>query len=64
MNRRNFIKNAGAGTAVSLCAGSLGAVVSATSCSAPNRRDDSDEQILFIGDDIAVADMQYGNDGA
>ena len=60
MNRRLFIKNAGAGTAASLCSGSLGATILATSCGASNQKDDSDEQILFIGDDIAVANTQYG----
>ena len=60
MNRRNFIKNAGVGTAVSLCTGSIGAAMLATSCSASNQKEDSDEQILFIGDDIAVANTIYG----
>ena len=60
MDRRKFIKNAGAGTVASLCTGSLGAVVAATSSSTMNQKDDSDEQILFIGDNIAVADTQYG----
>ena len=60
MNRRLFIKNAGAGTAASLCTGSLGAVVVATSCNTSNSKEDSEEQILFIGDNIAVADTQYG----
>ena len=60
MNRRLFIKSAGAGTAVSLCTGSLGATMLATSNSVSNQKDDADEQILFIGDDIAVANTQYG----
>lgn len=61
MNRRNFVKKVGIGTAASL---SVGAVVSSAACSAPNssnaNNDRTDDQVLFIGDDIAVANTQYG----
>ena len=60
MNRRNFIRNAGAGTAASL---SLGAVFAAASCNSSKSGKsyvNKDEQTLFIGDRIAVANTQYG----
>lgn len=53
MNRRNFFKRTGIGTAA------LGtAPLTLTSCAAPAAADD--EQVLYIGDDIAVADTSYG----
>lgn len=60
MNRRHFIKKAGVGTAASL---SIGAVVSTVSCSSSGSSmiyNNKDEQTLFIGDRIAVANTQYG----
>ncbi len=57
-NRRNFIKTMGTG-ATGLALGS--ASLSLTSCASPvaGSRENND-QILFIGDNIALADTQYG----
>lgn len=54
-NRRKFIGTLGAGaTAMALGSTSL-------SCtSAASKKEENDGQILFIGDNIAVADTQYG----
>lgn len=61
MDRRNFVKKVGIGTAASL---SMGAVVSSAACSggqgSGSASGDNDGQVLFIGDDIAVANTQYG----
>jgi para-nitrobenzyl esterase len=58
-NRRNFIQNLGVGAA-GLTLGT--AAISAASCSSPAavKKEDEDGQILFIGDDIAVADTTNG----
>lgn len=54
-NRRNFIRTMGAG-ATGLAFGSA-----ASSCSSPaSKKEDEDGQVLFIGDNTAVADTQYG----
>ncbi len=54
-NRRNFIRTMGAG-ATGLALGST-----ATSCSASeSAKEEDDRQILFIGDNIAIAETQYG----
>ncbi|HLP73235.1 MAG TPA: carboxylesterase family protein [Bacteroidales bacterium] len=54
-NRRNFIRTMGAG-ATGLALGT-----SVSSCSsAAIKKDEEDGQVLFIGDDIAVAETQYG----
>ena len=54
-NRRNFIRTVGAG-ATGLALGT-----SAVSCSSSTvKKKDGDGQILFIGDNIAVAETQYG----
>jgi para-nitrobenzyl esterase len=55
-NRRQFIQTMGAGAA-GLTFG--GAAMSFTSC-APNKNESNDEQALFISDDIAIVDTQYG----
>jgi len=54
-NRREFIKNMGAGAAgLSLAATPL----AFSSCAGTAKNDDN--QVLFIGDGIAVADTTYG----
>jgi para-nitrobenzyl esterase len=54
-NRRNFIKTMGAG-ATGVALGS-----SALSCSSAQQQNEQDDgQVLFIGDNIAVADTVYG----
>jgi para-nitrobenzyl esterase len=54
-NRRNFIRTVGAG-ATSLALGST-----AVSCSSSKEKEKvEDGQILFIGDNIAIAETQYG----
>ena len=57
-NRRKFIQNLGAGAA-GLTLGTT--TISLTSCSSSSaKKEDEDGQILFIGDNIAVADTTYG----
>lgn len=57
-NRRTFIQNLGAGTA-GLTIGS--SILTAASCASPSQKnDDEDGQVIFIGDEIAVADTAYG----
>jgi para-nitrobenzyl esterase len=57
-NRRKFIQNLGAGAA-GLTLGT--SAISLTSCSSPSvKKKDEDGQILFIGDNIAVADTTNG----
>lgn len=56
-NRRTFIQNLGAGAA-GLTLGTT--AVSMTSCAPAPKAEAEDGQILFIGDDIALADTQYG----
>ncbi len=57
-NRRNFIKTVGTG-ATGLALGS--ASVNLASCTSSGMgKKQGDEQILFIGDNIALADTQYG----
>lgn len=57
-DRRKFIKNLGAGAA-GITIGS--STISLTSCASPaSKKEDEDGQILFIGDNIALADTQYG----
>jgi len=57
-NRRNFIQNLGVGAAGI----TLGAsAISTASCSSPAaKKEDEDGQILFIGDNIAVAETTNG----
>jgi para-nitrobenzyl esterase len=57
-NRRKFFQTMGVGAA-GLTLGT--AAMSLTSCaSASAKKEDEDGQILFVGDNIAVADTQYG----
>jgi para-nitrobenzyl esterase len=57
-NRRNFIKTVGAG-ATGLTIGA--ACMSIASCTpAGAKKEEEDGQILFIGDNIALAETQYG----
>jgi para-nitrobenzyl esterase len=57
-NRRNFIRTMGAG-ATGLAFGT--AAVTATACaSTGTKKEDEPGQVLFVGDNIAVADTQYG----
>jgi para-nitrobenzyl esterase len=57
-NRRKFIHNLGVGAA-GITLGS--STISLTSCASPaSKKEDEDGQILFIGDNIALADTQYG----
>lgn len=64
INRRRFVKNLGLGT-VSLGMGSATTIASSlTSCNTvsqqTNAGSEGDEQALFIGDDIAIANTVYG----
>ena len=57
-NRRKFIRNLGAGAAGLTL---VTPAISLTSFSSPSvKKEDEDGQILFIGDNIAVADTTYG----
>ena len=63
MDRRQFVKHLGLGTA-SL---SMGSLVTASSCARPgssslkqNVKEGEDGQFLFIGDDIAIARQSMG----
>jgi para-nitrobenzyl esterase len=57
-NRRDFVKTMGAG-ATCFTIGSIG--FAAASCKSAGLKDDSEgDQILFIGENIAVADTKYG----
>ena len=63
MDRRQFVKNLGLGTA-SL---SMGSLVTASACAPSgdsslkqNVKEGEDGQFLFIGDDIAIAQTEYG----
>src|SRR5665647_3936874 len=57
-NRRKFIQNLGAGAA-GITLGT--SAISFISCSSPSvKKEDEDGQILFIGDNIAVADTTNG----
>lgn len=57
-NRRDFFQTMGAGAA----GFGLASTLPLASCAAPGESAaaDNDEQILFIGDDIAIADTVYG----
>ena len=57
IDRRKFFKTVGAGTAA-LGLGSVPFVSQASSLSSQQKEDD--EQVLFIGDNIAIADTVYG----
>jgi len=57
-NRRKFIQNLGAGAA-GITIGS--STISLASCTAPaSNKEEEEGQLLFIGDNIALADTQYG----
>ena len=62
INRRQFVRNLGLGTA-SL---SMGSLISTSSCAPSGDSRDKrgkvsdDDQFLFIGDDIAIAQTEYG----
>jgi para-nitrobenzyl esterase len=57
-NRRKFIQNLGVGAA-GLTLGTT--AMSLSSCATPvTKKNDEDVQLLFIGDNIALADTQYG----
>lgn len=53
-NRRNFIKTMGAG------ASGLALGATSVSCSSANLKKKEEGQVLFIGDNIAIAETQYG----
>jgi len=55
--RRSFLKTMGAGATGFTLGGSA---LSLASCTTVSSKTEEDEQILFIGDNIAVADTQYG----
>ncbi|MCK3685725.1 carboxylesterase family protein [Maribellus sp. YY47] len=57
-NRRDFFQTMGAGVA----GFGLAATLPLASCAVPAAKtdNDEDEQVLFIGDDIAIADTVYG----
>jgi para-nitrobenzyl esterase len=58
-NRRNFFQTMGAGAAGL----GLASTLPLSSCAAPSAQGettDDDGQVLFIGDDIAIADTEYG----
>jgi len=57
-NRRNFLKTMGTG-ATGLALGT--AAISASGCASPGPKpEESDGPVLFIGENIALADTQYG----
>jgi para-nitrobenzyl esterase len=57
-NRRRFIQNLGVGAAGITLGGST---LSMASCASPSaKKEEEDGQILFIGDNIALADTQFG----
>jgi len=57
-NRRDFFKTMGAGAAgITLAPAAMSL---ATSCTSPNAAAENDEPVLQIGDNIALADTQYG----
>lgn len=62
INRRQFVKNLGIGTA----SVSIGGLATAASCAPANDRgkgeatEKQEKQFLFIGDDIAIAQTAYG----
>ncbi|MBN2773393.1 MAG: carboxylesterase/lipase family protein, partial [Prolixibacteraceae bacterium] len=58
-NRRNFFQTMGAGAAGLGLASTL-PIASCASPSEENSNNDSDGQLLFIGDNIAIADTVYG----
>ncbi len=57
-NRREFFETIGAGAAgLTLGAG----ILSSISCKSPDPKKEADDgQVLFVGDNIAVAETQYG----
>ena len=56
-NRRNFFQTMGVGAA----GFGIASTLPLTACAAPSEdKSNDDEQILFIGDDIAIANTQYG----
>ena len=57
-NRRNFFQTMGAGAAGI----GLASTLPLSSCAFPSeqKRTTDDDQILFVGDDIAIADTEYG----
>lgn len=63
VNRRQFVKHLGLGTAASL---SMGSMLAASACTPAGRPaagenlPENDDQYLFIGDDIAIAETAYG----
>jgi para-nitrobenzyl esterase len=59
-DRRKFIQNLGAGAAGITLGSSAITLTSATSPSPYANKEDEDGQILFIGDNIALADTKYG----
>lgn len=59
MDRRQFVKNVGLGTAAISAGGIIPSCVANTKDSAVSLSQ-SDEQFLFIGDDIAIAQTEYG----
>lgn len=57
-NRREFFQTVGAGAA-GLAVGA--GILSTVSCGSTDKKEDQDDkQVLFIGDDIAVAETKYG----
>ncbi len=57
-NRRKFIQNLSAGAA-GITLGS-GAIALPSCVSSPVKKEEEDGQVLFVGDNIAVTDTQYG----
>ena len=57
-NRREFFETIGAGAAgLTIGAG----ILSTVSCGTPDaKKETEEEQVLFVGDNIAIADTQYG----
>ncbi len=58
-DRRKFIQNLGVGAA-GLGAVSMGSTLGSCEAQADKSTEETDEQFLFIGDDIAIADTAYG----
>ena len=62
MNRRQFVRNVSLGTASLGVGGLFSSSTIAPSINESNETPaaDNDGQVLFVGDDIAIANTQYG----
>ena len=60
MDRRQFVKNLGLGTASLSLVTASSCAPSGDSSLKQNVKEGEDGQFLFIGDDIAIAQTEYG----